>query len=59
MESDANPMHKAQSASRCHAKAKTTGKTRAKFFDFLGGLSVLERFLLNLAIDASPSNLIG
>lgn len=25
MESDANPMHKAHSAPRCHAKAKTTG----------------------------------
>lgn len=25
MESDANPMHKAHDAPRCHAKAKTTG----------------------------------
>ena len=25
MECDANPMHKAHSAPRCHAKAKTTG----------------------------------
>ena len=25
MESDANPMHKAHNAPRCHAKAKTTG----------------------------------
>jgi len=25
MESDANPMHKAHSAPRCHAKAKATG----------------------------------